>query len=177
MSMSCLHQLSLYATLQLLNVSRMSNNRGHAVVPNVVFVISDSLSIFRLTVSFESWVVSWILPIRSREDQERKPKNSKEQKPSWPNLSLMVIVVSFISFHSTMYKATTLYTSATNSATLISPMLSFFSQRTPDKNDCQVDPGKGKSCIDCTKGLFCRLLTNLCFIVQSCKKRPEFATN
>lgn len=79
------------------------NNRGYAVVPNVIFVISDSLSIFRLFVYFESWVVSWILPVRSREGRERKPKSSKEQKPSWPNLSLMVIIISF---KSTMNKVT-----------------------------------------------------------------------
>lgn len=123
--------------------------------------------------TFESWVVSWILPIRSREGRERKPKNSKEQKPSWPNLSLMVIIVIL---KSTMYKVTTLYTSITNSATLFSPIVSIFLQRMLDQNDCQVDPGKGKSFIDCTKWLFLDV-ANLCFIVQSCKKRPEFATN
>lgn len=89
---------------------RIQENRAYAVVPNVIFVcvcvISDSLSIFRLFVCFESWVVSWILPIRSREGRERKPKNSKEQKPSWPNLSLMVIIVSF---KSTLYKSTIFY--------------------------------------------------------------------
>lgn len=79
----------------------MSKNRIYAVVPNVIFLISDSLSIFRPFVCFESWVVSWILPKRSREGRERKPKNSKEQKPSWPNSSLTVINFSF---KSTMYK-------------------------------------------------------------------------
>lgn len=121
----------------------------------MIFVISNSLSIFRVFVYFESWVVSWILPIRSREGRERKPKNSKEQRPSWPNLSLMVIIVSF---NLTMYKVTTLCTSTTNSATLFSPILFIFSQRTLDQNGCQVDLGKGKSCIDCTKWLFFRLL-------------------
>lgn len=118
--------------------------------------------------TFESWVVSWILPIRSREGRERKPKNSKEQKQSWPNLSLMVIIVIL---KSTMYKVTTLYTSITNSATLFSPIVSIFLQRTLDQNDCQVDPGKGKSFIDCTKWLFWMLL--ICVLLFRAAKRGQ----